>query len=143
MTAKSLLSVLAVIGSATVLTVLVAADNAAPAPSPLVKRGDYLVNRVGLCIDCHSPRNERGEFVPGAHLAGAPIGFAPAVPMPWAPVAPPLAGLPTMNDAQALVFLTTGVKPDGSHPRPPMPAYRFNDEDARAVLAYLRAVGKK
>ncbi len=102
MTAKSLISVLTVIGGATVLSVLAAADKAAPAPSPLVKRGEYLVNKVGLCIDCHSPRNERGEFIAGAHLAGAPIGFAPTAPMPWAPVAPPLAGLPTMNDGQAL-----------------------------------------
>jgi mono/diheme cytochrome c family protein len=143
MTAKSLLSVLTVIGGATVFTVLATANSAAPAPSPLVKRGEYLVTKVGLCIDCHSPRNERGEFVAGAHLAGAPIGFAPTVPMPWAPAAPPLAGLPTMNDAQAFTFLTTGVKPDGSRPRPPMPEYRFNDEDARAVVAYLRAVGTK
>jgi hypothetical protein len=48
-----------------------------------------------------------------------------------------------MTDAQALTFLTTGKKPDGTTPRPPMPDYRFNDEDARAVLAYLRAQGKK
>lgn len=145
MTAKSLFAALTVIGGATVLTVLAAADKAAPAPTSetVLKRGDYLVNRVGLCIDCHSPRNERGEFVTGAHLAGAPIGFTPTVPMPWAPAAPPLAGLPTMTDAQALAFLTTGVKPDGSKPRPPMPEYRFNEEDARAVLAYLRAVGQK
>jgi mono/diheme cytochrome c family protein len=118
---------------------------AAPAPATdALKRGAYLVERVGLCADCHTPRNERGEFVAGAHLAGAPISFAPTVPMPaWAPVAPPLAGLPTMTDAQALTFLTTGKKPDGTAPRPPMPDYRFSDDDARAVLAYLRAAGKK
>lgn len=118
---------------------------AAPAPeTDALKRGAYLVERVGLCADCHSPRNERGQSIAGAHLGGAPIGFAPTVPLPvWAPVAPPLAGLPTMTDAQALTFLTTGRKPDGTTPRPPMPDYRFSDEDARAVLAYLRAVGKK
>lgn len=144
MTAKSLLAALTVIGGATVFTALTAADKATQVASPLVQRGEYLVHRTGLCIDCHSPRNERGEFVKEAHLGGAPIGFAPTVPMPaWAPVAPPLAGLPTMSDQQALTFLTTGVRPDGSRPRPPMPEYRFNDEDARAIVAYLRAAGKK
>jgi len=26
-------------------------------------RGKYLVERVGMCADCHSPGNERGEFI--------------------------------------------------------------------------------
>jgi len=28
-----------------------------------IEHGKYLVERVGMCGDCHSPRNERGEFV--------------------------------------------------------------------------------
>ncbi|MBI5424207.1 MAG: c-type cytochrome [Opitutae bacterium] len=36
----------------------------------------------------------------------------------------------------------TGVKPDGSMPRPPMPQFRLSEEDARAVVAYLRALKK-
>lgn len=144
MTAKSLLSVLTVIGGATVFTVLATANSATPAPSPLVKRGEYLVEKVGLCADCHSPRNERGEFIKESSFGGATLPFAPTVPMPaWAPVAPPIAGLPTMNDGQAVAFLTTGVRPDGSRPRPPMPDFRFSAEDARAVTAYLRSIAKK
>ncbi len=144
MTAKSLLSVLTAIGGATLFTVLATANSATPAPSPLVKRGEYLVEKVGMGADCHSPRNERGEFLKESSFGGAPLPFARTVPLPaWAPVAPPIAGLPTMNEGQAVAFFTTGVRPDGSRPRPPMPEFRFIPEDARAVTAYLRSVAKK
>jgi Cytochrome c. len=108
----------------------------------LVERGRYLVNSVGLCADCHTPRNERGEFVQELWLEGAPLGFAPTVPMPWAPAAPPIAGLKAMTDEQAKTFLMTGVRPNGTKPLPPMPEYRFSEPDAEAVVAYLRTVGK-
>ena len=55
----------------------------------LVARGRYLADNVVGCADCHSPRNERGEFFKGQWLMGSPLAFAPTIPMPaWAPVAP-------------------------------------------------------
>ena len=119
---------------------------AAPAPTvvqksdPLVARGRYLVEHVSLCADCHSPRNEKGEFVRTLWQKGAPLGFQPAMPMPWAPAAPMIAGLPTMTEAQGVVFFQTGKRPDGSAPLPPMPEYRFSAEDASAVVAYLKSL---
>ncbi len=109
-------------------------------PDALVTRGRYLVEKVGMCADCHSPRNEKGGFIHERWLSGSPLGFAPTVPMPWIPFAPPIAGLPTMTDAQAISFLQDGKRPDGSTPLPPMPAFRFNAEDARAVTAYLKSL---
>ncbi|MBX3464289.1 MAG: hypothetical protein KF830_14050 [Planctomycetes bacterium] len=102
------------------------------------ERGRYLVERVALCADCHSPRDEQGRFVAARWLQGAPLPFAPTVPMPWAPVAKPIAGLPGLGDAEALALLTTGALPDGRRPLPPMPEYRFSEPDARDVIAYLR-----
>lgn len=117
------------------------ADDAAPADA-LIARGRYLVEGVGLCADCHTPRDEKGQFVTAHWLRGAPIGFTPAVPMPvWAPVAPPIAGLPSMTGEQAVKFLMEGKRPDDSMPRPPMPPYRLNEEDARAMVAYLKSLG--
>lgn len=110
----------------------------------LLKRGEYLVERVGLCADCHSPRDERGEFVRSLHLRGSTLGFAPTVPMPvWAPTAPPIAGLPTMTVEQSVAFLQNGRRPDGSLVRPPMPGFRFEEEDARAIVAYLKSLAPK
>lgn len=109
--------------------------------SALVARGEYIVKGVGLCSDCHAPRNERGEFITAQWLKGSALPFAPTVPLPaWANAAPGIAGLPTMTSDQAMTFLMTGVRPDGSTPRPPMPPFRMNEADARAVVAYLKSL---
>lgn len=107
--------------------------------APDAARGRYLVEQVGLCADCHSPRDAQGRFVADQHLTGARLPFAPSVPMPWADTAPNIKGLPGLDDAQALAFLTKGELPGDRQLRPPMPAYRFSPADARDVIAYLRA----
>jgi cytochrome c553 len=108
-----------------------------PAPltgDALIARGDYLVNGVVLCGDCHTPRLENGASDETRALHGAPLPGPPG----FAQVAPPLAGIPThYTAAQFESFLQTGVRPDGSHPLPPMPPYRLNEQDARAVAAYI------
>lgn len=111
-----------------------------PDRAPLINRGRYLVENVGLCSDCHTPHNEKGQLVRERLLLGSVLPFAPTVPMPWSPAAPPIAGLPTMTEAQAVVFLQTGQRPDGSRPRPPMPEFRFDGADAAAVAAYLKSL---
>lgn len=114
-----------------------------PEPGALVARGRYLVENVTGCGDCHSPRDQRGQIPAGQHLMGTPLPFAPTVPMPaWAAVSPQIAGLPGYTDAQAVTLFTQGTKPDGSMPRPPMPQFRLTEEDARAVVAYLRSLKK-
>jgi len=102
------------------------------------ERGRYLVERVGMCQDCHSPRDQQGQYVLDRWLQGAPLPFQPTVPMPWAPVSKPIAGLPTLTEAQAEHFLCTGELPGGRHALPPMPEYRFAPEDARDIVAYLK-----
>jgi len=122
---------------------LLRAESSAPADrAALIQRGDYLVNPAGLCSDCHTPRDEQGAFVKAHWLMGAPIGFKPLFEMPWAPAAPPIAGLPSMDEDQAVKFLTEGIRPDGSRPRPPMPEYRFSRDDAIAIVAYLKSLKK-
>ena len=114
---------------------------AAAAESASVARGRYLVEQVGMCADCHSARDAKGQIVKETNLKGAPIGFKPLMEMPWADAAPPLAGLPGgWTKAQFVTFMTSGKRPDGSSPRPPMPEYRFNRADAAAVADYLAAL---
>src|SRR5688572_11480679 len=36
----------------------------------LVARGDYLVNHLIACVDCHTPRLKDGSLDPARHLAG-------------------------------------------------------------------------
>lgn len=125
---------------------LLAAATAAFAQAPddaVVARGRYLVENVVGCADCHSARDQHGQIIPAQHLMGAPLPFAPTVPMPaWAAASTPIAGLPGYTDEQAVTLFTKGTKPDGQMPRPPMPQFRLTDDDARAVVAYLRSLKK-
>jgi mono/diheme cytochrome c family protein len=113
---------------------------ASRADAATIERGRYLVEGVGMCIDCHSPRLQTGEYDRSRWLMGAPLPFAPTVPMPaWAPAAPSIAGLENYTDEEAVKLLMTGMTPLDSALRPPMPEYRMNAEDAAAVVAYLRS----
>ncbi|MCF7688251.1 MAG: c-type cytochrome [Cephaloticoccus sp.] len=109
-----------------------------------IERGRYLVQNVGMCANCHSPRGEKGMFIVGQEYTGSPLGFAPTVPMPaWAGEAPLIAGLPNYTKTQAVHFFMPGERPTGVPVRPPMPENRFNAADAKALAAYLKSLTPK
>ncbi len=107
-----------------------------------IARGKYLVEQAAMCVDCHSPRNERGEFIRERWLQGAPLDFAPIHPIPdWADHAPSLVGLPPgWTEAETIKTLETGIAPTGKMLRPPMPQYRMSRADASAIVAYLKSL---
>lgn len=106
-----------------------------------IERGKYLINNVALCSDCHTPRDEKGQFIESQWLQGSTLDFQPMHTMPgWADVAPAIAGLPTLSDEEAVVLLETGKYARGQVPGPPMPHYRFSHEDAVAAVAYLKSL---
>lgn len=115
---------------------------AMPATAANVTRGKYLVESVGICQDCHSPRGPDGQFDKTKWLKGAPIDFKPDNPMPWSAMAPDItaSGWQSWGEAGLTKFLQTGLTPDGKQARPPMPAYRFNARDAKAVVEYLKTL---
>lgn len=112
-------------------------------PDHSVARGEYLVENVGMCRDCHSPLGPQGPD-PARHLAGAELVFAPAITVPdWASTAPAIAGLPSLDDDDAIALLSTGALANGMTLRPPMPRYRLTRDDAIAVVAYLRSLASE
>jgi mono/diheme cytochrome c family protein len=112
------------------------------AAAATVTRGKYLVEDVGLCADCHTPRDQKGEFVRAQWLQGAMVPMKPIAPMAvWTDKAPSIAGLPGWQNDAAIKFLMTGIAYSGLPPRPPMPEFRFNQRDAEAVVAYLKSLG--
>jgi len=138
MTFKVIISLLA---SAVALPA--AETNLAPATAAQIEHGQYLVECVGMCGECHSPRNEKGEYDRSQWLQGELINFKPDHPMPFAAIAPPIAGLPSYaTDAAAIKFLQTGTNAAGKLAMAPMPQFRLNHEDAVAVVAYLRSLKK-
>jgi len=118
------------------------AGQAKPASSAaMVARGKYLVEGVGMCNDCHTPHDEKGEPVKEQWLKGAELPFKPTVPMPvWAGKAVNIAGLPGWDKDAAIKFFMTGIAYNGLPARPPMPQYRFSQKDAEAVVAYLQSL---
>jgi mono/diheme cytochrome c family protein len=113
----------------------------APAGGGQVDRGRYLVEDVGMCGECHSPRDSEGQLDHSRWLQGAPVWFSPTVMQPdWAYRAPALAGLPSFTDADMTMVLEKGLQPNGLAIRPPMHVYHMNHEDAMAIVAYLRSL---
>jgi hypothetical protein len=120
---------------------LISVSSAAPAKVSKIERGKYLVEQVGMGGDCHTPHNEKGEPMAEKLLKGATLSFKPVVPMPvWADKASNIAGLPGWETGDAVKFLMTGVAYNDLPARPPMPQYRFNKEDAEAVVEYLKSL---
>jgi len=106
-----------------------------------VARGKYLVEQVGLCGDCHTPRDNNGDFIKEQWLKGATLDFKPIAPVPvWVDKSPAIAGLPGWEKDASIRFLMTGVASNGLPSRPPMPQFRFNVQDAQAIVAYLKSL---
>ena len=106
-----------------------------------IKRGEYLVEEIAECGECHSPRNERGELRRDAWLRGARIWIQPVKPIPnWADRAPALAGLPSFTERQVEYVLENGTGPNGEELHPPMHIYHMNHADAKAIAAYLKSL---
>lgn len=105
-----------------------------------VARGEYLVNSVAMCVQCHSARDLRGDLIPQERLKGGamPVG-KPSWGSAWAFRTPALAGLPGFTDEQIVMLLTEGHAGDRPRPMPPMPPFRMTKDDALAVVAYLRS----
>lgn len=107
----------------------------------LIAHGKYLVTRVSMCGDCHTPHNERGQEIAGRELQGAKLDFNPAHPVPgWASAAVPIAGLEGWTKAEAVRFLMTGRDRSDKLAAPPMPHFRMSCRDAEAVVAYLKSL---
>ena len=114
---------------------------AQPAPDDAqIQRGKYLVENVAMCAECHTARDDKGQLDRSQWMQGNVLDIKPDHPMPFAAVAVPIAGLTGFTDEKAVKFLETGIDPTGKPAMRPMPQFRFNHEDAVAVVAYLRSL---
>jgi mono/diheme cytochrome c family protein len=117
------------------------ASTAAPAAKGDADRGRYLVEDVGMCEECHTPRDDSGNLDESRRLQGAPIWIVPVHPdTNWAMRAPALAGFPGFTDEQGADILEKGIGPNGLAIQPPMHIYHMTPADAQAVIAYLRSL---
>ncbi|WFU15284.1 molybdopterin cofactor-binding domain-containing protein [Bradyrhizobium sp. CB3481] len=108
-----------------------------PAKSEAWNRGAYLVEGLGHCSACHSPRNALGAEIAGSHLAG---GFAEG----WeAPALTSLSQAPIpWSEDELFAYLRTGESRfHGVAAGPMAPVVKelapLPDSDIRAMAVYL------
>lgn len=114
-----------------------------PSDDPAVVRGHYVVNALGHCGECHTPRNAIYGLDPSRWLAGAPSpnGGTGSVPS----ITPSADGIGEWSAADVTYLLESGFTPDFDNVGGAMASVTRNyanvpDEDRRAVGAYLMAL---
>jgi len=117
----------------------------AAAADTKVERGRYLVEEVGKCQECHSPSNEQGELDRTKWMKGSVLNIAPIKPVQgWHKTAPDITPGGRLwerwKEEGILKFMTTGLNPRGGKAEAPMPTYKLTQEDAEAVVAYLKSL---
>lgn len=117
-----------------------------PAPvlavSSEVERGRYLVEGLGHCSECHTPRNPVGGLVKDLWMSGAPDpegkGFVPNITQHE-------DGIASWTQTDIAYYLSTGFTPEFDSAGGLMAEVIDNtallsDDDRNAIAAYLKAV---
>jgi mono/diheme cytochrome c family protein len=118
-----------------------AAEKSGAPKESSVSRGEYIVNNVAVCSQCHTPRDGQGRPERAHWLEGASVWLQSAESTAnWPQQAPRIAGALPGTDDEMLTLLTTGMWRTGTYLRPPMPQFRMSRQDAEAVIAYLKSV---
>lgn len=107
--------------------------------------GKYLIEEVGKCQECHTPKLETGEFDKSKWLQGATLDFQPTKEVKgWHKTAPDLTPKGRLwqrwGEQGIAKFLETGLGPSGHPADPPMPSYKLRPDDAAAIVAYLKTL---
>ncbi|MBI2295929.1 MAG: cytochrome c, partial [Betaproteobacteria bacterium] len=112
----------------------------APGFSQVANRGAYLVQALGHCGECHTPRNFLGGPKRHRFLAGGKAPDGKRVPN----LTP--TRLKKWSDAELKEFLLTGLTPDSDAAAETMDVVirhttsQLTPEDLAAVMAYLRSL---
>jgi mono/diheme cytochrome c family protein len=121
----------------------VALAGSASAQSDLVKRGDYLVNGILTCGNCHTPKGPAGDIMDKAFSGGLSWDEPP-----FKVTAPNITpdketGIGNYTDAELRQVLRKGIKRNGAPFAMIMPSGFYEimtDRDLDAVIAYLRTI---
>jgi hypothetical protein len=125
-----------------------------------IERGNYLVNHLGDCIGCHTPRTPDGQSDRSLFLSGVPAKYAGVKEGPSQVAGFPgprgarfyaknltpdmETGIGKWDEEQFVKTFKTGVRPDGvKYAVTPMEwsiYTNMKEEDARAIYRYLRTI---
>lgn len=114
-----------------------------------IERGDYLVNTILACGNCHTPRDADGALIKDKALSGGRVFSTPAFVVTTSNITPDVeTGIGSWSDADIKRALIEGVRPDhhriaGAPLAAIMPANFYKallPEDLDAIVAYLRSL---
>jgi mono/diheme cytochrome c family protein len=112
-------------------------DSARPAQW---NRGAYLVNSLGHCAECHSPRNFLGGIVAAQRFAGGPDpegkGWVPNITQ---------KGISDWSEKDVAYFLESGQTPDGDSAGGSMASVirnvsQLSEADRAAITNYIKSL---
>jgi len=113
----------------------------APGVADTINRGAYLVQALGHCGECHTPRNFLGGPKRGRFLAGGKSPEGKDVPN-----LTPAKLKKKWGDKDLADFLSSGIMPDGDVPAEAMGEVirnttgQLTPQDLAALIAYLRSL---
>jgi len=114
----------------------------APPAKDQRRYGEYLV-QIAHCMECHTPRDEKGQLVMSRLGAGGESFKGPWGVSVSRNLTPDPSGLKDWTDAQIAKTIRTGMRPDGQALKPPM-GFGFysqiSDTDMAAIIVYLRSL---
>ena len=124
-------------------TAFTGAATAQSANADLVKRGDYLVNGILTCGNCHTPKGPQGDVMDKAYSGGLSWDEPP-----FKVTAPNITqdketGIGSYSDAELKQVLRKGIKRNGVPVAMIMPSGFYEimtERDLDAVVAYLRTI---
>jgi mono/diheme cytochrome c family protein len=117
--------------------------SAAQAQSPQVKRGDYLVNTIMTCGNCHTPKGPTGDIMDKAFSGGLRFDEPPFDVTASNITQDKEHGIGAWTDAQIKTLLRTGKRPNGVQVAEVMPTAFYGivtERDMDAIVAYLRTL---
>jgi len=124
-----------------ILSLMVILSNGTALAGVSAARGEYLVEGLMGCGNCHTPIGASG-FIMEQNLGGRLVEDIDAFTA-YAPNITPYSRIVTWSDAELSKAIREGIRPDGSIIGPPMPfaSYRYlSDNDLASVVMYLRSV---
>lgn len=112
---------------------------------PSVDRGQYLVDGLAGCGNCHTPRNPDGSFNMNLYLAGGfDLSSPPAFTTYGRNITPDAeTGIGGWSLEEVVTAIREGHTPEGETIGPPMPIGMYNRisrEDAMSIAMYLQSI---
>ena len=130
------------VGILGVVAILVSVS-AALAQTP-VQRGEYLVNTIMTCGNCHTPKGPGGVPQNDKLLSGGLRFDEPVFDVTASNITPDKeTGIGSWSERDIKILLTTGIRPDGVQVAPIMPFAFYKNmlpRDLDAVVAYLKSI---